>query len=42
MLYLLSFVILAAALSTEVTAASVEYDLPITNANIAPDGFTRS
>ena len=42
MLNLLSFVFLAAALSTEVTAASVNYDLPISNVDIAPDGFTRS
>ena len=40
MLNLLSFVLLAATLSTEVTA--VDYNLPITNADIAPDGYTRS
>jgi len=42
MLNLLSFVLLAAALSTGVTAANRAYNLPISNANIAPDGFTRS
>ena len=40
MLNLLSFAFLAAALSNEVTA--VDYNLPITNVDIAPDGYTRS
>ncbi|KAH9999531.1 laccase [Russula vinacea] len=39
MLNLLSFVLLAASLSIE--AKPEEYNLAITNANIAPDGFTR-
>jgi hypothetical protein len=39
MLNLLLFVLLAASLSTE--AKPEEYDLAITNADIAPDGFTR-
>ena len=39
MLNLLSFVLLAASLSIE--AKLEEYNLAITNANIAPDGFTR-
>lgn len=42
MLNLLSFVFLAASLSTEVMAARADYDLLITNEYIAPDGYIRS